>query len=79
MMKKLKPTIMAALAVSFLWGCSSTESPTDVPPDHTVNKGGALHKSGLENPEQNCVVCHGSNLQGGTSGVSCFKCHGKRW
>jgi hypothetical protein len=72
----LTTTVLAAV---FLCSCSSTASPTNVPPDHIVNKGGILHKSGLENPEYNCVECHGSDLRGGTSGVSCYQCHGKKW
>ena len=78
-MKTFKHTITTILAVVVLSSCSSTESPTNAPADHTVNKGGFMHKSGLENPEANCVQCHGSDLRGGTSGVSCYQCHGKKW
>jgi hypothetical protein len=41
---------------------------------HDVNRGGVMHRSGLENPLSNCVGCHGANLQGG-SGPSCYSCH----
>jgi hypothetical protein len=49
------------------------------PSDHTISKNGYLHKSGLNTPLQNCVSCHGADLTGGTSGVSCFECHGTKW
>jgi mono/diheme cytochrome c family protein len=43
------------------------------------NKGGTYHKPGLNDPLTNCVACHGADLRGGTTGVSCFKCHGQKW
>lgn len=49
------------------------------PADHTVNEDGFMHKSGLTQPLANCVSCHGSDLKGGTTGVSCFECHGQKW
>ena len=61
--------------------CEKTDdSPKYTPPaDHTISKDGFLHKSGLDQPLTNCVSCHGSDLKGGTSGVSCYECHGKEW
>ena len=60
--------------------CSSpTESKYDPPSDHTLSKDGARHKPGLNSPLENCISCHGSDLKGGTSGVSCYECHGKKW
>ena len=47
--------------------------------DHTISKDGFLHKSGLDQALTNCVSCHGSDLEGGTTGVSCYECHGKEW
>ena len=58
---------------------SSTTSSSSVPSDHTVNEHGVLHKSGLNDPTTNCVSCHGSDLKGGSSGVSCYSCHGQKW
>ena len=56
------------------------DSPKYNPPaDHTISKDGFLHKSGLDQPLTNCVSCHGSDLKGGTTGVSCYECHGKEW
>jgi hypothetical protein len=49
------------------------------PADHTVNEDGFMHKSGLNQPLANCVGCHGSDLKGGTTGVSCYECHGQKW
>ena len=41
---------------------------------HDVNRGGVMHRSGAEDPLNNCVGCHGSNLHGG-EGPSCYNCH----
>lgn len=63
-------------------GCSSpteNQSKYDAPEDHTVKKSGAMHKPGLNSPEDNCTTCHGDDLRGGTTGVSCYECHGKKW
>jgi len=49
------------------------------PADHTISKDGFMHRSGLNDPLANCVNCHGADLQGGTTGVSCYQCHGKQW
>jgi hypothetical protein len=60
--------------------CESTvESDYNPPDDHTLNKDGIMHKSGLENPDINCVFCHGEDLRGGTADVSCHECHDKKW
>lgn len=63
---------------------SSCENTSDLPKytppaDHTISKHESMHKSGLEEPLTNCVLCHGADLQGGTSGVSCYECHKKKW
>ena len=63
-----------------------------VPDDHTVNQGGASHKSGLNRPfreSSGCSQsdCHQSDLRGGPAKVdgratiapSCYQCHGKKW
>ena len=64
-----------------IFSCSEGDnySKYDPPSDHTVSMDGALHKSGLNQPTINCVACHGDNLEGGTSQVSCYECHGKKW
>ncbi len=58
---------------------SNVESDYNPPDDHTMNKDGVLHKTGLDNPDINCVSCHGQDLRGGTSEVSCHECHDKKW
>ncbi len=64
-------------------GCSTSSTDAnkdyDPPADHSKSKDGFMHKSGLNDPLQNCTSCHGDNLEGGTSGVSCYECHGKKW
>jgi len=67
----------------FLFICSililGCDSGYDPPADHTMSKDGNMHKPGLNSPMDNCIDCHGSDLRGGTSGVSCYECHGKKW
>jgi len=71
---------MILLALTLFSGCENENDPKYNPPaDHTISKDGYLHKSGFEQPMANCVSCHGSDLRGGTTGVSCFECHGQKW
>ncbi len=71
------------LSLFTLFSCSSPTSSSihNPPADHTINIGGALHKSGLRDPLKNCSSssCHGSDLKGGTAKVSCYQCHGRKW
>lgn len=61
-------------------GCDKANDPKYNPPaDHTISQEGFMHKSRLNQPLTNCVSCHGSDLMGGTTGVSCFECHGTKW
>ena len=79
-MKKLLMLIPAALLAAALTACNTATTPSATPPaDHTVSKNGVLHKTGLTDPLTNCVSCHGADLKGGTSGVSCYSCHGPKW
>jgi cytochrome c553 len=71
---------MILLMLVLLIGCEKTNNSKYTPPaDHTISKDGFMHKSGLDQPLTNCISCHGSDLEGGTTGVSCFECHGKEW
>jgi hypothetical protein len=71
---------MMLLMLGLIIGCEKANDPKHNPPaDHTISKDGFMHKSGLEQPLVNCVSCHGSDLKGGTAGVSCFECHGTKW
>ncbi|MEZ5070217.1 MAG: hypothetical protein R2751_04415 [Bacteroidales bacterium] len=64
----------------FLVACEEYEGSKYNPPaDHAISKEGVMHKSGLDQPLTNCASCHGADLQGGTAGVSCYECHGKKW
>ena len=82
--------ILSFCFVAVIAGCDSdpASDPGNVPADHTIRQGGALHKSGYNDPfESNCTACHGADLRGGTAlidGVdvatpSCFSCHGQKW
>jgi hypothetical protein len=76
----LKKYIISFVTIIFIIACSSSTDPnSSAPSDHTINKDGVLHKSGLNDPEKNCTSCHGANLQGGESAPSCYKCHNKKW
>jgi hypothetical protein len=71
---------MMLLMLAMSIGCEKATNPKyNPPPDHTISKNGFMHKSGLGQPLVNCVSCHGSDLKGGTTGVSCFECHGTKW
>ena len=75
----IKVSMMLLMLVLFI-GCEKTSNSKYNPPaDHSISKDGYMHKSGLDQPLLNCVSCHGSDLTGGTSGVSCFECHGTNW
>jgi len=75
---KYKIFLFILLILSLL-ACSQSTEPSDAPEDHTISIDGVSHKTGLNNPDINCVACHGAILDGGTSGVSCYDCHGKEW
>ena len=77
-----KLSILSLAIIFFLInGCSEiNDRPKYSPPaDHTNSMDGTMHKSGYGQPETNCVTCHGADLKGGTVGVSCYECHGKKW
>ena len=75
----VKVSLLLLMLASII-GCEESNDPKYNPPaDHTISKDGYMHKSGLDQPLVNCVSCHGSDLKGGTTGVSCFECHGKQW
>jgi cytochrome c553 len=68
------------LMLVLIIGCEKINDPKYTPPaDHTISKDGFMHQSGLNQPLTNCVSCHGTDLKGGTTSVSCFECHGKEW
>jgi hypothetical protein len=73
------PTVLMLLVL--IISCEKENDLPDYnpPEDHTISKDGAMHKSGLNQPVDNCVNCHGADLKGGTTGVSCYECHGEKW
>jgi len=73
--------LILLLMLGLVIACEKTNDlPKYNPPaDHTISKDGFMHRSGLEQPLTNCAGCHGSDLKGGTVGVSCYDCHGKKW
>ncbi len=73
--------VIILLSIGLLQCTTSTEptNNSNAPSDHSVNKNGVMHKSGLQSPLSNCINCHGGDLKGGDVGVSCFSCHGKKW
>ncbi len=76
----MKISILILLFVLISSCQKSTDLPKYSPPsDHTISKNGSIHKIGLDQPLTNCINCHGSDLKGGTSGVSCYDCHSKKW
>ena len=79
--KKQKLAFILLTSILLLAGCNlfSPDTAGSAPEGHTINMSGAFHKTGLDNPQVNCVQCHGDDLRGGTSGVSCYSCHGQRW
>jgi hypothetical protein len=75
-----KASILLLMLILII-ACEKTNDMPDYnpPADHTISNDGFMHKSGLDQPLANCVSCHGSDLTGGTTGVSCYECHGKEW
>jgi len=82
--KKMKVHTAGMVLIPFLIlfliiACEKNDHKYTPPADHTISQDGFMHKSGLNQPLANCVSCHGSDLKGGTTGVSCFECHRKKW
>lgn len=71
--------LILAMGLMFISCESNMESDYNPPADHTLDKGGIMHKTGLNDPEDNCASCHGDDLRGGSTSVSCYECHGKEW
>jgi hypothetical protein len=81
-MSKIIRYVILVFILIFLVSCKSTTEPetnNNPPEDHTVSKEGKMHKTGLKDPGTNCVSCHGSDLRGSETALSCYECHGKKW
>ena len=82
--KSIVAILTIVLVVGMFLACntpaaSNNDDKDDRPSNHDVKKDGAFHKSGLNDPEANCVKCHGNDLKGGSADISCYKCHSKKW
>jgi len=72
--------VLLAICVSAGCGDDDSTAPENAPAGHTVVRDGVAHAPGLNDPQQNCVDCHGADLRGGDEGEpSCFSCHGRVW
>lgn len=70
---------MMILGAFALGACNSNPTASsNAPSDHTISQDGVLHKPGLNDPTNNCISCHGTDLRGG-DGPSCYSCHDKKW
>ena len=72
---RLTIVVLLVVFIALTGACNlfSPNSSDNAPEGHTVKKGGSYHRAGLDDPLTNCVQCHGNDLRGGTSGVSCFQ------
>jgi len=78
-MLKTKPLQGLLLLLALLFVFSGCKEDDERPANHTVNKNGAFHAPGLNNPIGDCTSCHGSTLRGGGEAPSCYTCHGQKW
>ena len=79
-MRKLFIAAGLLCGILFSWGCgSSTNSVTARDPaTSAAHQAGWLpagHAASAQSDLTPCTTCHGSDLSGGISGVSCTKCH----
>ena len=81
--RRIGPIVVACALAMIPLGCGGDDDdeftgPSSAPADHTISRDGVRHLPGLEDPETNCVACHGADLRGG-AGPSCYTCHGQEW
>ena len=82
--RRVGPILFAVAIALTPLGCDDDDEgptgPSNAPASHTVSQDGVRHLPGLNDPEANCVACHGADLRGGANGEpSCFTCHGQKW
>ncbi len=69
---------MVLLSALLLGGCGDTNSKVVFSPDSGHKAGWKLeHNVAARDDLEQCMECHGKDLLGGTSSVSCLKCHAK--
>jgi hypothetical protein len=69
--------VLSFTAMLVLCGCGDKNSLVVFTPDSGGHPSGwtATHKTSAKTDLESCVECHGENLEGGISTVSCTKCH----
>lgn len=84
MMKKLTAIVFVSISLLFVWGCSDLQETLPTPQQVNTHASGVLDKSSpnfhgaLIDTAKNfddCRQCHGAQLTGGITGVSCVTCH----
>ena len=88
-MKRLSVTLLvSAITICFLSGCTGSGSHGDGLPEggqyHSTEHStgwadNPLHGAEFTGNPQNCRACHGEDLNGGSSGISCVDCHHSGW
>ncbi len=66
------------ILTAFFIGCSDPNAQSPINPDtgsHSANWLPAAHMAAATSDPNSCSACHGSDFNGGISGVSCTSCH----
>jgi hypothetical protein len=77
---RLIELFLFALIFTFLYSCSEEVTPpasVSHPPEWMSSNAENFHGNKvIASGSESCKSCHGAEFEGGTSGVSCSKCHG---
>ncbi len=70
----IRQLVLSALVLIALAGCSSPNKQTIINPDTGKHPANWIvdHRAAFPNNPDRCAECHGTDLKGGVSGVSCF-------
>jgi len=73
------PGLLLFGGLLFMAGCGSStpnsNAPFDADSGHPANWLPAGHMNSARSDESVCAECHGTDYNGGTSGISCTQCH----